>query len=327
MHSSCRFLKFQSLQKVNVGGGTINPITWELPKTTEQIYKNISNTQNIVISIFAIQLNLNTMITFDYSLIEVDKKLPERIHTESGLVLEIPKEGSEYERCPQEGTIDVVSFDAPYEKGQTVIFEHQVSDRETEYFGKQHYYAKDEEIIGFKEIHRKTDNVGNNKDDIIIKSFNRLVCEKILEDKAEKSDIIETLKKEEAAEQIFKVTFSPFKGYSEGDIILVRRNHDYPIDRIKKVFIEKDHVIKNITTGEVMNDMTIVEVEVLGNTFQLDSGIHVSNKYAPKGIGEVVEGKEESLVGNKVYFVGGFPFKHNKKSFKAILSDNILAVV
>ena len=267
------------------------------------------------------------MVTFDYSLIEVDKTLPERVHTESGLVLEVPKEGSDYERCPQEGTIDVVCFGAPYEKGQTVIFEHQVSDRETSYFGKQHYYAKDEEIIGFREVHRQTDKVGNTKTDIVIKSFNRLVCEEIIEDKSDKSDVIEILKKEEAAEQIFKITFSPFKEYNEGDIILVRKNHDYPIDRIKKVFVEKEHVIKNITKGEVMNDMTIVEVEVFGNTFQLESGIHVSNTYAPKGIGVVVEGKEEDLVGNKIYFRGGFPFKHNKKSFKAILSEDILATV
>lgn len=267
------------------------------------------------------------MITFEYNLIEVDKTLPQVVKTDSGLILEVPKEGSDYERCPQEGVLDVRCVEGQYDVGQTVIFEHQVSDRETSYFGKQHYYAKENEIIGYKEITRTFDKVGNKKETTEIKSFNRLVCEQIKEDKSEKSDIIITLAKEESAEQLFKVTFSPFKGYTEGDIILVRKNHDYPIERLKKVFVEPEHVIKNITTSEVKNELTIVQVEKYGDTFQLDSGIHVAPKYAPKGIGVVIEGKEQDLIGRKIYFKGGFSFEYDKKQFKAILSNDILAVV
>lgn len=294
------------------------------PKPQSKYTKTFTHTNFIFIIFALIQLNMNTL---HYNLIEVDKTLPITIKTKSGLILEVPKEGSGYELCPQEGILDTPTVGSKYKQGDVLIFEHQVSDRETDYFGKQHYLALDEEVIGWKEVEWEYDEVGSKKQTVSILSHNRIVCEEIEYNAAPKSDILIIPENKETQSQKFVITYSPFENFNVGDEIIVKKNHDYPIKRLKKVFVKPEDVIQNETTKEIYNGFTIIEVEKHDNVIQNEAGLYLSKKHAKKGIGKVFSGTEENYIGCNVYFKKGFPFENKDKAFRAVLSNDILAIV
>lgn len=264
---------------------------------------------------------------FTFNLIEIDEDLTKKKKVGEVELITL-KSGSQYELTPQEGILKTPSHNSPYKKGDVVIFEHMVSDQKTDMFGGVHYFSNDEMIIGYKHTTQEKDNVGNTKTTTRIKSHNRIICKEIKEVE-ETSEIIITLKKEKAAKQMFEVMYSPFDGYKKGDIILVKEEHDYPIERLKVTFVKPEDVIKNITEGKVKNEFTIVKVLKEEDQYiESESGLFLpSETFATKGTGIVIEGAVEELIGQKIYFVKGYKFTIDDNEHRAILSEDILGKV
>lgn len=264
---------------------------------------------------------------FTFNLIEIDEDLTKKKKVGDVELITL-KGGSDYELTPQEGILKTPSHDSPYKSGQTVIFEHMVSDQKTDMFGKMHYFSNDEMIIGYKHTSVEKDKVGNKKTTTRIKSHNRIICKEIKEVE-DTSEIIITLKKEKASKQMFKVLYSPFDNYKKGDIILTKPDHDYPIERLEVTFVKPEDVIKNITQNKVMNDYTIVKVlKEKDQYIENDSGIFLPSKtFAAKGVGVVLEGAIEELIGQTIYFMGGVKFKIEEDEHRAILSEDILGMI
>ena len=257
---------------------------------------------------------------YTYNLISADKDWA--LKTDSGLYT--ARDGSEYELAPQVGKMLLPSINSEYGKDETVIFEHDVIDQKTTMFGGFHLFATNEQIIGKIFIDKEYDKVGNAKVTKEIQSNKRIVCKKIEEEKIV-SQIIEVKQDKKYKEQQFEVVYSPFAQYKKGDKIIVKKDYDYPIDKLDVTFVKEEDVLYNLTTSSVMNELNMIKVEAHDKYLLSNSGIYlqsVSNK--KKGVGEYVDGERKELKKRKVYFKGGFLFNIDKQPYIAVETFNII---
>lgn len=210
------------------------------------------------------------MKLLNYSLVDINK---EDLDTKvvGGVKLKLIKEGSEYQKTTQKGTMFHPQEGIGISKGELVWFMHQAVDFKTDYFGDLKYAISKDLIIGVER-------------DGVIAPTGRIIAKKTMRPQ-KKSGVILIEDKPQMLQNLFEVESAPKESeFKSGDYIIPRKNASYYIEECDRFFIQEDTVIAKVKV-ELENSLVVnQEIE------QLYNGHHIVKKQAVEGEYEDIRG-------------------------------------